>query len=66
MYKNNRVVEIGGGYPSTSRDLTTNERIDSQILFHEKKLAELKELKDIFEKEPNISRAMELMTSGII
>ena len=66
MYKDNRVVGISNAYSSTSRDLTTNERIDSQILFHEKKLAELRELKDLFEKEPNISRAMELMTSGII
>lgn len=65
MYSENSLIR-DVPYASTGRSLTTTERIDSQIQFHEKRLAELKELKELFDKQPDISRAMDLITSGII
>lgn len=62
MYSDQQLAKMN--YVLNSSSIT--ERVDSQILAYEKKLAELRELKDLFEKQPDISRAMELMTSGII
>ena len=53
-------------YDRVVKPFDTKERIESQIQFHEKKLQELKELQSLIEKQPDLARAMELMTSGIL